>query len=143
MQRRTEQLDPRRRQKLRRRVGKPPAPVAAAHHALRQLGRDERRQIERREDGERVPQREEGVAGARDARGGGGGRAAGPAEQLGEAAVLVEAEGHVDGGGGEEFGGAGGHGGGGDVVVVGGDGAAGGVDGVCGGVGAEVEAGDE
>lgn len=128
MQRRAEQLDPRRRQKLR------DAGSAEGFFELRgegEPGRDEGREVEGREDGEGVAGREEGVAG----RGDGPRDRARDAEHAGEVAVFPEAEGHVDAGGGEEFGGAARGGCGWGVR----DGAADGVDGVGGGVGAEVE----
>lgn len=95
MQRRAEELHPGGRQKLR-----DAGPADRFLHRLRyrQQGRDERREVEGREDGQGVARREEGVAGfgdrprhgARDAAGGRG------PERAGELAVLVEAEGHVD-----------------------------------------------
>lgn len=138
MQRRAEQLDSRRRQKLRH-AEPADGPFQFLRH--RQPRRDERREVEGREDGEGVPHREERVARFRDRRPRDRGRDAGGrrrAEHAGELAVFVEAEGHVDAGGGEEFRGAGRGGLGGGV----GGGAAYGVDGVGCGVGAEVEGGD-
>lgn len=93
VQRRAEELHPGRGQELR---DAGPADRLFDRVRYRQQGRDERREVEGREDGQGVARREEGVAGlgdrprhgARDA----GGR--GP-EHAGELAVLVEAEAHV------------------------------------------------
>lgn len=132
MQRRAEQLHARGGQELR---DAEPADGPFPPLRYRQPGRDERREVERREDGEGVPRREEGVARLRD-RPRRRARDAGRwAEHAGELAVFVEAEGHVDAGRGEEFGRAG-RGGFGRGV---GGGAADGVDAVGCGVGAEVE----
>ena len=132
MQRRAEQLYARRSQKLRN-----ADPADGLFHLLRyrQQGRNERWEVEGRENGQGIPHREERVAGSRDRprhRAGDAGRGA---EHAGELAVFVEAEGHVDARGGEELRGAGGGGLGGRV----GDCAADCVDGVGCGVGAEVE----
>ena len=89
MQRRTEQLDARRRQKLRR------AGPADGFFQLRGHGqqrRHERREVERREYRQAIPHREERVAGLWD-RPRHRARDAGRAEHAGELAVFVEAEG--------------------------------------------------
>ena len=138
MQRRAEQLYTGRGQELR-----DADPADRLFHLLRyrQQRRDERREVERREDGQGVPHREERVArrGDRPGRGPRDAAAGRGPEHAGELAVLVEAERHVDAGRGEEFRRARRDGLGGVVR----DGAAGGVDAVGGGVGAEVEGRDQ
>lgn len=93
--------------------------------------REERREIEGREDSQAVADGEEGEGGEWD-----GARRTGGAEELGEFVVFVEAERKVGGAGCDKFGGAGCGGGGGCAV----DGGGRGVDCVGGEVGAEVEA---
>lgn len=133
MQRRAEELHPRRDEKLRHAgAGHVPLDLLAHGQERRQHGG----QIERRGDGEGVSEGEEGVAGRGDC-------ARGPEaprpEQPRELAVLVEAEGHVHAGGGEELGQARGGARGGFVLDGGGES----VDGVGREVGAEVEDGDQ
>ena len=138
MQRRAEQLHTRRGQELR-----DAGPADGFLHLLRyrQQRRHERREVEGRENGQRIPHREERVAGLWDRPGHRAARDAagrGP-EHAGELAVLVEAEGHIDAGRGEEFGGSRRRRLGGAVC----DCAADGVDAVGCGVGAEVEGRDQ
>ena len=131
MQRRTEQLDGCRSQELRR-AG--PADGLFELRRHRQQRRHERREVERCENRQAVPHREERVAGLWD-RPRHGACDTWRAEHAGELAVFVEAEGQVDARRGEELGRPRG---GGFVGLVG-DGAADGVDAVGCGVGAEVE----
>ncbi len=63
----------------------------------RQRRSESRRQIERREDGERVAEREQCVAGGREGARGDG------SEHFGELAVLVQRQGQVDETDGAEF----------------------------------------
>lgn len=109
MQRRAQQLHPRRRQELRRALS---AEAGFDLFTERwQQRRNQRRKIERCKDRERIADGEERVAGCRH---GGFGRGAGGTaretrggEHFGELRVLVEAEGHVHGADGGELGGAG------------------------------------
>lgn len=132
MQRRAQELYARRGQKLR-----DADPADRLFHLLRyrQPGRNERWEVEGRENRQGIPHREERVAGFRDRPRRRARDAARGAEHAGELAVFVEAEGHVDACRGEKLRGAGGGGPGGGV----GDCAADCVDGVGCGVGAEVE----
>lgn len=83
---RREQLDGGRRDELRDRLAAdPPAHLGA--QALRDRGAEQRRDVERGEDGQTVAQREEGVRGQRD----GTRRSAGP-EKFRVHLVLIDAE---------------------------------------------------
>jgi len=88
MQGRARQLQRRRRNKLRRRHA---ADVLLCCSGEGHVGRQQRRDVEGREDSEAVAGGEEGVCHWRDGPGGDG------AEQAGELAVFVEAEGEVCG----------------------------------------------
>lgn len=135
MQRRAQQLDARRSKELRH-IRPTDLPLHLGRH--RQHRRDERRQIETRKDGQRVPEREERIARHRH-RSRPRPRPCGASKHLGVLTVLEQAERHVHRAGGGEFGGARGRGGGGPV----GDGGFAGVDRVGGEVGAEVEGRDQ
>ena len=101
MERRTDQLDSGGGQELR---GRSPTDVLLRGVGDGQVGRDERGEVERREDGQAVADGEEAV--------GDGGHGAGgdSAEHFGELAVLVQTQAEVGGAGGGEFGRAAGHG---------------------------------
>ena len=131
MQRRTEELNAGRRQELRH-AG--PADGFFQLPGHWQQGRDERREVERRENRQAIPRREERVAGLWDRPRHRTGHTA-RAKHARELTVFVQAEGHVDARRGEEFRRPRGDGLGGGV----GDCAADGVDAVGCGVGAEVE----
>lgn len=133
MQRRAHQLHRRRRQELRR-ARPADVPLQPRHCVERQPRRQQRRHVERGEDGQAVAQREQGVRRPRH-----GPRPRRGAEELREAAVLVEAEGQVCARRCEELGRARGAAAGGRVARRGGRG----VERVGGQVGAGVEGEDQ